>query len=228
MFSDKPPLVPVAVLPGVARMTDHARRIAISLTFEIMHFSVSLRARLGVTVLSACALLQPQLLHAQNASPPGMTRSGPVINSAGPSVKVEHPTFDLPPGHEFKAVFLIDRGDTVAVNAQLVTVARYLNIHARHGIPAEKVKAAAVVHGSGWMALLSDSAYGARYAGKPNPSRPMVEELLAHGVQLVLCGQTAGMRGVSQAELLPGVKVAISAMSAFNVLQAQGYQYNPW
>jgi intracellular sulfur oxidation DsrE/DsrF family protein len=49
-----------------------------------------------------------------------------------------------------------------------------------------------------------------------------------HGAQLVLCGQTAGSRGVRRDELIPGVKVAISAMTALNVLQADGYRFNPW
>ena len=83
-------------------------------------------------------------------------------------------------------------------------------------------------HGSGWMAILSDSAYGARFGGKPNPSKRLVEELLANNTQLVLCGQTAGFRGVKREELLPGVQLAISAMTAFNVFQSQGYQFNPW
>jgi intracellular sulfur oxidation DsrE/DsrF family protein len=55
-----------------------------------------------------------------------------------------------------------------------------------------------------------------------------VEELLASNVQLVLCGQTAGFRGVKRDELLPGVQLGISAMTALNVFQAQGYQFNPW
>lgn len=172
------------------------------------------------------AIAQP--LHAQRADPPGMSRTGPVIESAGPSVKVEQPTFIIPEAHVFKAVFVINRGDTAVVNEQLVTVARYLNLHARHGVSAARVQAAAIIHGSGWMALLSDSAYGARFGGRPNPSKRLVEELLANKTQLVLCGQTAGMRGVAREELLPGVTVAISAMSALNYLQAQGYQYNPW
>jgi hypothetical protein len=78
------------------------------------------------------------------------------------------------------------------------------------------------------MSLLSDSAYGQRYGGRPNPSKRLVEELLANNVQLVLCGQTAGFRGVRREELLPGVQLGISAMTALNVFQAQGYQFNPW
>jgi intracellular sulfur oxidation DsrE/DsrF family protein len=90
------------------------------------------------------------------------------------------------------------------------------------------VHAAAVVHGGGWTALLRDEAYGARFDGKANPTRALVEELLANGVQFVLCGQTAGGRGVAQEELLPGVQVGWSAMTALNVFLSQGYHLNPW
>jgi intracellular sulfur oxidation DsrE/DsrF family protein len=85
-----------------------------------------------------------------------------------------------------------------------------------------------VFHGGGWTALLTDSAFAARFGGKPNPSRKLVEELLQHGAQLVLCGQTAGGRNVRRDELLPGVKVAVSAMTAMIVLQNEGYRFIPW
>jgi intracellular sulfur oxidation DsrE/DsrF family protein len=170
--------------------------------------------------------LAPASLAAQQ--PAGMTPSGPMIQSEGRSIQVDNATFKVPDGHVFKAVWIIDRGDTTGVNQQLTTIARYLNVHARHGVPKERLLAAAVVHGTGWIAILNDSAYGARYGGKTNPSKRMVEELLASGVQLVLCGQTAGFRGVKREELLPGVQLGISAMTAFNVFQAQGYQFNPW
>jgi len=111
---------------------------------------------------------------------------------------------------------------------QLGIMARFYNLHARHGIPTERLKAAGVFHGTGWWALLSDSAFAARFGGKTNPSRALVEELVANGAQLVLCGQTAAFRGVKREELLPGVKLSISAMTALNVLGADGYRLNPW
>jgi len=171
-------------------------------------------------------LAVPSPLAAQQR--PGLTQSGPLIQSGGQSVKVDDATFGIPEGHVFKAVYVIDRADTTGANQQLTTIARFLNLHARHGVPTERLFAAAVVHGSGWMSLLSDSAYGARFGGKPNPSKRLVEELLANNVQLVLCGQTAGFRGVKREELLPGVQLGISAMTALNVFQTQGYQFNPW
>jgi intracellular sulfur oxidation DsrE/DsrF family protein len=179
--------------------------------------------------LAAIAVLLPLALEGQaRPNVPGMQPSGPVINATGFSIKVDNPTFVVPEGHVFKAVWEINQGDTTSMNQQLGTIARYLNLHVRHGIPLERVKAAAVVHGSGWMALLSDSAYAARFGGKANPNKQLVQELLAAGTQLVLCGQTAGSRSIKQADLLPGVQIALSAMTAFNVFQAQGYQFNPW
>lgn len=146
------------------------------------------------------------------------------------SIKVDNPTFMVPEGHVFKAVFVVDAGgnDSVRVNTQLTTLARFVNLHVRHGYPVERVKVAAVVHGAGWGSLLSDAAFAKRFGGKPNPSRKLVEELLAQGAQVVLCGQTAGARAIAREELIPGVKVAISAMTALNVLQADGYRFNPW
>lgn len=186
---------------------------------------LAFRAVLGTLVVSLAAPVA-----AQPPAIPGQQPSGPVIQSTGMSIKVDNPTFTVPDDHVFKAVFVIDAGgtDTVRVNAQLTTVARFYNINVRHGYPEARVHAAAVVHGSGWQSLLTDSAFAARFGGKPNPSRRLVEELVQHGAQLVLCGQTAGARGIRREELIPGVKVAISAMAALNVLQGDGYRYNPW
>lgn len=178
--------------------------------------------------IALVALHTPAQLHAQRPDTAGMQPAGPVIQSAGPTWKVERPTFEIPAGHEFKQYFVVNRGDPEGVSEQLTTVARFLNVHVRHGVPKEKVHAAAVVHGTGWISLLSDSAHAARYGGAPNPSRRLVEELLANGTVIVLCGQTAGARGVKTEELIRGVRVGISAMTAVNVLESQGYRYNPW
>jgi len=181
------------------------------------------------TLCAAAVLMLPATMVAQaRPNVPGMQPSGPVINSTGFSIKVENPTFAIPDGHVFKTVWEITQADTASPSQQLTTIARYLNVHVRHGIPEARLHTAAVVHGGGWIALLTDEAFGARYGGKANPSRQLVTELLASGTQLVLCGQTAGARSVKQEELLPGVTIAISAMTAFNIFQVQGFQFQPW
>ena len=160
----------------------------------------------------------------------GAQTSGPVIQSAGRSFLVEQPTFAVPAGHEFRMLFEINAGgdDTTRVSEQLTTVARFYNLHVRNGYAKEKLKAAAVVHGAGWQSLLTDSAYAVRFKGARNPSRRLVEELVATGAQLILCGQTAGSRGIDRRELIPGVLVATSAMTALNVLESNGYRMVTW
>ncbi len=179
---------------------------------------------------TALLLVPPASLSAQAAAIPGQQPSGPVIQSTGMSMKVDNPTFVVPDNHVFKSVFVINAGggDSVKVNEQLTTVARFYNVHVRHGYALANVHGAAVVHGNGWPALLTDSAFAARFGGKPNPSRRLVEELVQNGATIVLCGQTAGGRGIRREELLPGVKVAISAMTALTALQDDGYRYIPW
>lgn len=190
--------------------------------------AVTHRLTSAVALSLVAAVAVPSTLAAQRGAIPGMTPNGPVITSTGQSVTVPDADFPIPAGHVFRNVYVIDKADTNSVNQQLTTIARFLNLHARNGIPRDRLFAAAVVHGTGWWSLLSDSAYGARFGGKANPSKRLVEELLANNVQLVLCGQTAGFRGVKKQELLPGVQLAISAMTALNVFQSQGYQWIPW
>jgi intracellular sulfur oxidation DsrE/DsrF family protein len=178
-------------------------------------------------ILSVALLLASATLNAQGA-PRGVTQSGPIIQNGGMSALVENADFAIPAGHVFKVMWEMNVGDTLVASPQLGIMARFYNLHARHGIPVDRLKAAGVFHGTGWWALLSDSAFAARFGGKKNPSRALVEELVANGAQLVLCGQTAAFRGVKREELLPGVKLSISAMTALNVLGADGYRLNPW
>jgi len=161
---------------------------------------------------------------------PGMQASGPVIESAGPTFGVPDPTFTMPADHTYRVVWEVVEGasEPDAIDPELATVARFYNLHARHGVPSERIRLAAVVHGGGWRALLDADAYAARFDGAENPSRRLVEELVANGVQIVLCGQTAGSRQIAQEDLLPGVTIAWSAMTALHWFQSEGYTLNPW
>jgi intracellular sulfur oxidation DsrE/DsrF family protein len=47
-------------------------------------------------------------------------------------------------------------------------------------------------------------------------------------VQLLVCGQSAAYCDVKSDDLLPGVEMALSAMTAHALLQQQGYTLNPF
>lgn len=188
---------------------------------------VLLAATLAAT-LAVVSSLPTSRLDAQGARP----TTGPVIMSGGAAFDVPTVSFPTPPAtHEYKIVYVVNRGTaenaTTETNEQLNTVARFLNLHVRSGVPRERIHLAAVVHGSGFKDLLTDEEHMKRY-GVKNPSGTFVRELLGAGVQLILCGQTASGRAITQDQLIPGAQIALSAMTALNALYAQGYQLNPW
>lgn len=162
---------------------------------------------------------------------------GPVIFSGGAVFDVPSPTFMTPINHEYKVIFEIHEGVAAPAggvtappsgpNAQLNTVARFLNMHVRNGVDRKNVHLAAVVHGTAGKDLLDNATYRERF-GTDNPSAALIKELVDAGVRIVLCGQTAAGRDIPTNHLLPGVQFALSAMTVMNVLQSEGYTLNPW
>ena len=154
--------------------------------------------------------------------------AGPVILSGGAVFAVEA-TFPTPRSLEYKVAFEVA---TVAeephqLNVGLNTVARFINMHAQAGVPLEKIRSAIVVHGPAGWDLLDDRSYQAR-TGVPNPNAELLRELMDFGTRVILCGQTASSRGIPIPGLLDGVEVSLSAITAFVVLQDEGYYVNPW
>jgi len=62
----------------------------------------------------------------------------------------------------------------------------------------------------------------------PDPFPPHLPELAKAGVQILVCGQSAASGGYTKAMFLEPVDVALSAMTAFAVLQERGYHVNPF
>ena len=156
------------------------------------------------------------------------TQAGPVISSGGAVFRVD-PDFATPTDIDYRVAFEIARpaASPDEPNAAINTVARFLNMHAQAGVAPERLSGAIVAHGGASMELLNDEAYRARF-GVDNPNRDLILELIERDQPVILCGQSAASRGIDASELLPGVQVALSAMTAFIALQDRGYRVNPW
>ena len=88
-------------------------------------------------------------------------------------------------------------------------------MHTAAGIPRENIQLAVVVHGQATNDLLTPEAYAARFDGAENPNAPLIVALASEGVRIIPCGQSAAGLGLDEtADLLPGVEVALSAMTA--------------
>ncbi len=107
------------------------------------------------------------------------------------------------------------------------TIARFLNMHHAAGVPAENMDLVLVVHGAAAAGLLKSSAYTER-TGVTNPNEPLIRDLMNAGVEVILCGQSSASRNVPIPDLIEGVRVELSAMTAHSRLQQQGYALNPF
>ena len=174
-----------------------------------------LRNILLAGVLAACA---PQGVAQQEGA-----TTGPVIADYGPAYVVEAAA---PLGDEvaFKVAFDVaaSKGPE-ELNRGLESVARFLNMHGKAGVSVDRMDLAVVVHGQATKDMRTEAATGAA-----NVNAGLVEALLAAGVKIEICGQSAAALGVQSSELVPGVEVAVSAMTAHALLQQDGYTLNPF
>ncbi len=179
--------------------------------------------RLAVGTIAA-ALITAQPASAQSDA----FRPGPVIAEYGAIAPVEADA-PIPPGSRFRISFDVSAGaEPGARNRQLESAARLLNMLAEAGVSPDRVNIAIVVHGSATFDLMRPQSYAARKEGAVTGNAGLITALLRHGVDIQLCGQSAAAHGVGREELIPGVRMALSAMTAHALLQQQGYTINPF
>ncbi len=152
-------------------------------------------------------------------------KAGPVITDFGEVFIVNEIDFVVDTSMEFKVVFDIMNSpdDHKTLNSSIETAARFLNMHAQNGVPLEQMKIALVVHSKASKDIMNNEAYQKRY-GTNNPNIELIKSLLNVGGQIIFCGQSSMSRGISKEELISGVQLSLSAMTALIQLQNKDYQ----
>jgi intracellular sulfur oxidation DsrE/DsrF family protein len=175
------------------------------------------RALLALSTL----LLSAQLLAAEPTT-------GPVIDGYGASFVINDSDVPLIDNHVYRVFWEVTgyNGSPDSVNRNLDRVARFLNLHAKNGVPAENMELAIVVHGAALVNALDDESYQTRFDMK-NPNLDLVQKLADAGVQIYVCGQSMGFRDFAKSELSEPVKLATSAMTMVHQLQFEGYTMLP-
>lgn len=152
---------------------------------------------------------------------------GPVIEGFGPHAAVPV-TSKFDADTRFDVAFdVADQGNIGAVNRKFESLARFLNMQVANGAQPDNIRLALVVHGKAGFDLLSDSEYEDKY-GLKNANKALLQALMSNQVRVIICGQSAAFLGIDHASLLPGVEVALSAMTAHARLQQAGYTLNPF
>ncbi|MCQ8878713.1 DsrE family protein [Pseudoalteromonas shioyasakiensis] len=151
----------------------------------------------------------------------------PVIKDYGYFYNVPAYVSDLSQA-QFKIAFDVgDGAEKGAQNNHINSLARFINMHVAHGVKPENIQLALVVHGGASVDVLENSFYKARF-DKDNKTQSLIKQLLANNTQVYVCGQSATHMKVAPEQLIPGVKMALSAMTAHAQLQQQGYTLNPF
>lgn len=185
-----------------------------------MKFAISLLVTAAATVAAPLAAQQSPLR-------PNF-HSGSVITGFGPIANVEGAEA-LSKDAQFSVAFdVAAAANPGELNRTFECAARFINMHVEAGVPAENIKLAVVVHGGAAFDVTNAARYAAKNPDTINANAPLIAELQKHRVEFYLCGQSAAAHNVIKSDLLPGVKLPLSAMTAHALLQQKGYTLNPF
>ena len=145
----------------------------------------------------------------------GMIADVPTATPLAEGIVLKH-AFDRP-----------EAAEPGTLNRSIESAARFINLHYAVGVPLENIQVAVVIHGSAVLDVTKAEFYLER-TGEENANIALINALLLAGVRIIVCGQSATARDVYAEDLLEGVELALSAMTAHAVLQMEGYTLNPF
>lgn len=176
----------------------------------------------------SCAAIAAMLLLGMTGQALGKSdfEYGPVFNSFGKHAHVQGVSF--PENQTFKVAFdVANAAEPGEVNRKFESLARFINMHVANGVKHDNLSLALVVHGSATEEMLK-SAHFKQRTGQTNGSETLLNALIAQGVEVIVCGQSAAAHGVEKTALIDGIKMDLSAMTAHARLAQKGYSTNPF
>jgi intracellular sulfur oxidation DsrE/DsrF family protein len=177
---------------------------------------------------TTAALLALGLAAAPLAAQLSAFHPGPVIADFGNVASVET-TMNIPADAAFAVAFdTSTRAEVGEINRTLSSAARFINMHVEAGMSVENIRVAVVIHGQASLDLTNAEFYSEQQDGAENANAAAIATLIANNVQIILCGQTAAYYEIGNEDLLPGVDMALSAMTAHALLQQDGFTLNPF
>ena len=152
--------------------------------------------------------------------------NGKIIKNFGQTFSVENPDIKTDTSVDLKVIFDVSSTSSKhnVINKNIVTAARFLNMHANEGMKPSQLKVAITIHGAAWKDVLTDGAYKTKF-GVVNPNTKLIKELNEAGVDIIICGQTASFRKMDKSLVNQDVKFALSAMTALLQYQNNGYKF---
>jgi len=178
--------------------------------------------------LISVSVLALVLLPPSASAGPEKFHAGNVITDYGQIATIDMDS-PLPKRLKLKVSFdAAKAADPGEVNRKFDSLARFINMHAEAGVPVNRIKVAMVVHGGAAHDLTNAAHYGEKYESQTNANAALIKALMDVGVKFYICGQSAAYHDIEKSDLLPGVEMSLSAMTAHALLQQDGYTLNPF
>jgi len=141
-------------------------------------------------------------------------------------IPVADPTEIPDPNRDYKLLFSVTakNPDSLAkeINSGLDEVVRILNLHVASGIPANKLFPVIVVHGPALEAVANNAYYQKKHS-IDNPNLKILHDLENVGAKFIACGQAMAFFEITKENLLPEIKVSLTAQTVLSNYQLQGY-----
>lgn len=130
------------------------------------------------------------------------------------------------PNIDYKILFEItgNNPDSIIreINYGLAEISRVINLHIAAGIPAKKIIPVIVAHAGVLQALKNNEAFQKKYK-IDNPNVKIIDDLKKFGAKFIVCGQAMAFLDVKKEELLPDMKVSLTAQTVLTQYQLKGY-----
>jgi len=152
----------------------------------------------------------------------------PVLNAGDNSgiVPVKDPSEIPDPAIDYKLLFELtgNNPDSIAkeINYGLAEVSRVINLHVASGIPLKKIFPVIVIHAGALNAITNNTFYKMHYK-MDNPNLKIITELENLGAKFIACGQAMAFFNITKEDLLPVVKVSLTAQTVLTSYQLKGY-----
>ncbi len=108
------------------------------------------------------------------------------------------------------------------INEGLAEAGRLINLHVAAGVPKENIEAVIVIHGGALNVLLNNDAYQKKFK-TDNPNLELLKQLSSLGIKFIACGQAMAFFNFDKKDMIPEVKVALSAKTALSTYQLKHY-----
>ena len=132
------------------------------------------------------------------------------------------------PGMKYKLLFDFvtptndPKNKTQVMNRGLAEIGRVINLHIAAGVDPKDLDIVIVTHGKALYSLYNNEAFK-RELKTDNPNIAILDEIKNAGATIVACGQALEFLDIKQENLLPSVKIALSAKNALSTYLLKGY-----